>query len=42
MLGRLKKNSELGETSIWAKRMLSHDITEFYQILDVYSTFISS
>jgi hypothetical protein len=28
-------------TSIRAKRMLSHDITELHEVLDVYSTLIS-
>jgi len=30
-----------GATSIWAKRMLSHDITEFYEVLNVDGTLIS-
>jgi alcohol dehydrogenase YqhD (iron-dependent ADH family) len=37
----LNSNRGPGATSIWAKRMLSHDITEFYEVLNVYGTLIS-
>lgn len=37
----LNINGGPGATSIRAKRMLRHDITEFYEVLDVYGTLIS-
>lgn len=37
----LNINGGPGATSIRTKRMLRHDITEFYEVLDVYGTLIS-